>query len=402
MSINVDTIAEMVVLSLESAGYARSTIGQYKKSIKALKEFSICQDGIYTKELGAEFAQMTISPKTGNFSKQRKFDYNRIVWLFDCYVDSGIIDPAIIRTRAKTADPKTDSYIQLLVSWHAYMERHGLALSTKEYYGHLSREYLLFLERSGIKAICDADVWSISGFFKSLTDRSWSNTSMYSLVTSFRPFLRYLGRQDLVCACDMMRARRPHTIIPAVDKEDVAKVIAVCSNGSIPSRDAAITLLALVYGIRACDIIELRICDIDWTAGSISIIQQKTKNPLVLPLVSSVGNALSDYLIDERPQVDDDHVFLRSFAPYAALSDHSSIYDIISKTFTLAGAAKTAVGTRLLRHTAATRMVNVATPLPVVSAILGHASQDSTNTYIATDEEKMRSCVLPLPEGVQQ
>jgi hypothetical protein len=38
-------------------------------------------------------------------------------------------------------------------------------------------------------------------------------------------------------------------------------------------------------------------------------------------------------------------------------------------------------------------------PLPTISAILGHASQESTNTYLSVDTDRLLACVLPVPAG---
>nr|WP_275543477.1 tyrosine-type recombinase/integrase [Bifidobacterium longum] len=56
-------------------------------------------------------------------------------------------------------------------------------------------------------------------------------------------------------------------------------------------------------------------------------------------------------------------------------------------------------GSRLLRRNAATRMLEAATPLPTISAVLGHADPDSTRVYMATHRGGMLACVLPVPEG---
>ena len=56
-------------------------------------------------------------------------------------------------------------------------------------------------------------------------------------------------------------------------------------------------------------------------------------------------------------------------------------------------------GTRMLRHHAATKLLRAGTPLPTISAILGHSSPESTNVYLSEDTEQMRACVLPLPAG---
>ena len=82
MDTTVTGIAAVVVAELRTAGYMESTIGQYQKSIKALTGFAEARGGVYTPALGASFASMTISPRTGRFSAQRRFDYRRLVRVY--------------------------------------------------------------------------------------------------------------------------------------------------------------------------------------------------------------------------------------------------------------------------------------------------------------------------------
>jgi len=42
-----------------------------------------------------------------------------------------------------------------------------------------------------------------------------------------------------------------------------------------------------------------------------------------------------------------------------------------------------------------------AVPLPTISAVLGHASEESTNLYMSVDRLRLRDCVLPVPGSVQ-
>ncbi|MGP5220520.1 tyrosine-type recombinase/integrase [Arthrobacter rhombi] len=168
------------------------------------------------------------------------------------------------------------------------------------------------------------------------------------------------------------------------------------------ARDAAITLLALVAGLRACDLIALRLRDINRRESTVGIVQQMTGNPLVLPLLPVIAEKLAQYVLVDRPDTRNDHVFLRSVAPHTELSDHASIYEVTRRTFSAAGTYRLKAGTRLVRHNAATRLLRAGTPLPTISAVLGHADPDSTNAYLATDTEHMRACVLPLPAALQQ
>jgi integrase len=125
------------------------------------------------------------------------------------------------------------------------------------------------------------------------------------------------------------------------------------ASGTVTARDAAITLLALTTGLRACDIIGLRLRNIDWRGHTIGIVQQKTNNPLRVPLTGLVAAKLADYVLDERPVSADDHVFLRSVAPHVRLADHASVYRVTAETFRKAGVSDVKAGTRFLRHNAA-------------------------------------------------
>jgi hypothetical protein len=66
MDTTVTGIGSVVVVELRTAGYLESTIGQYEKTIKALTCFAKERGGTYTPALGAVFAAMTISPRTGS------------------------------------------------------------------------------------------------------------------------------------------------------------------------------------------------------------------------------------------------------------------------------------------------------------------------------------------------
>ncbi|AOT05844.1 tyrosine-type recombinase/integrase [Arthrobacter sp. U41] len=398
MVTTVTAIGDVVVAALEDAGYMQSTIGQVRKSIKWLGVLAKKQDGFYTSKLGAEFASMTTSPRTGRYSAQRHTDYGRLVWLFDSYVLTGTVDLSMRPRGRQKEKPSSPEFSKLLVSWSQDMEQRGLARSTQDCFGGLACEYLIFLEACGISSWDDADGSSVLAFLESLRSR-WADSSMWSAVASFRPFLKFTSRTDLLDALALVRARRHHEIVALLDSGVEGEVVDACRQGLVSSRDAAIALLALSTGLRACDIRGLRLADIDWRGGTIGIVQQKTGNPLTLPLPPLILAKLGHYVLDERPVSAEEEVFLRLKAPHVALADHAAIYVVVNKVFHASGVADVKVGTRALRYNAASKLLQAGTALPTISAILGHAHSDSTNVYLSADTERLRSCVLPLPEG---
>jgi hypothetical protein len=111
---------------------------------------------------------------------------------------------------------------------------------------------------------------------------------------------------------------------------------------------------------------------------------------------------LAAYVLGERPRSGDDHLFLRSVAPHTRLGDHATVHRVTVETFRKAGVTDVKAGTRLLRHNAASRLLAAAVPRPTISAVLGHASEESTNLYMSVDRLRLLDCVLPVPEAVQR
>lgn len=401
MDTTVTHVGSVVTAALRAAGYMESTISNYQKTITLLEDFIDARGGVYSPTLGAEFAALTTSPRTGRFSPVRRFNYMRLVTVFDSYVRTGQVDLAVRSRGGGGRQPTSREFTALNAAWEADMVDRGLAPATREAYGRVSRSYLAYLEDHGISRLDDATPATIPGFFASLLDR-WAQSSLFWQVSNFRPFVKFTGRRDLVDAISLVGARRSHTIIPVLSDDDAQRLISACASaGTVSRRDAAITLLALMTGLRACDIIDLRLTDIDWRAQTISLVQQKTKNPVTLPLPGLLAGTLADYVLTGRPGSDDDHLFVRSLAPHIQLADHASIYTITANTFRKAGVTDVKAGTRFLRHNAASRLLRAAVPLPTIAAVLGHASQESTNVYMSVDDKRLLECVLPVPTGAR-
>lgn len=343
---------------------------------------------------------MTTSVRTGRFSPQRRFDYRRLVTVFDSYVQTGRVDLAVRGRGGGGPRPEGSGFVGLDAAWDAEMGRRGLAPATREAYGRVARSYLVFLEGRGIAVLDGADGASVLAFMESLLDR-WAKSSLFWVVSNFRPFLKFTGRTDLVNALNLAGVKRFHAIIPALDDADEELVVRACASGVVSARDAAITLLALSTGLRACDIVALRLGDVDWRGHTIGIVQQKTGNPLTLPLPALLLSKLASYVLDERPHCADDHLFLRLKAPHTRLGDHATVHQVTTQTFRKAGVNQPKAGTRLLRHNAASRLLAAAVPLPTIAAVLGHASEESTNLYMSVDRRRLLDCVLPVPGAVR-
>jgi integrase len=163
-------------------------------------------------------------------------------------------------------------------------------------------------------------------------------------------------------------------------------------------RDKAIGTLALIYGLRCCDIAKLKVNEVDFDAEEISICQQKTTAPIVLPLTTTAGNAIYDYAELERPQNGSEFIFLSENRPYGRMTE-SSIGNIAAKIMAAAGIRQNAgdrKGFHIFRHRLATDLLGNSVPQPIISKITGQTSPDSLEAYLSADFVHLKECALSI------
>lgn len=165
-----------------------------------------------------------------------------------------------------------------------------------------------------------------------------------------------------------------------------------------PLRNRAIMLLGLKLGLRNKDICCLTLDDIDWENDLIRLNQHKNGKPLILPLTSEVGNALMDYILNERPpiRVADSNVFLRRQAPYIGISKTYHTCRQVIDLLEIIPVNGTGRGTHLLRYTFVNRLLEAETSHQIITDALGHTTKESDKNYISMEASMLRQCAIGL------
>lgn len=164
-------------------------------------------------------------------------------------------------------------------------------------------------------------------------------------------------------------------------------------------RDYIVLLLAVELGMRAGDIRNLKFENIKWHIDTIEFIQEKTNNPIRLPLVENLKYALVDYIKNSRPNGNDIHIFIRHRAPFTPFEKGHVFWSIINKYMNAAGIASNQRkhGLHSLRHSMASNLLKNNTPYPVITGVLGHENSNTTRSYLRIDIEQLRTVALEVP-----
>jgi integrase len=182
-----------------------------------------------------------------------------------------------------------------------------------------------------------------------------------------------------------------------LSQEQIAAVLAATRKdvSSQGLRDYAILQPLATYGVRAGEIVQLKIDDIDWRGDTLRIRHTKTHSQTLLPLSASVGEALLAYLQRGRPKTDCREVFIRSRAPYGPLRSVSS--EIQRRVLAAGVKPEGKFGPHAFRHARAVSLLRAAVPRKVIGDLLGHRSYDATIPYLKLATEDLRAIALDIP-----
>lgn len=233
---------------------------------------------------------------------------------------------------------------------------------------------------------------------KVLTRRYYASRNPLTLNEIYFP----LFPVDYVARIHMPPVSKSVKISSAWQLDELKAMLdAIDRNSPIGKRDYAMIVLACVLGLRIGDIKTLRFSSFSWEEKKLSIIQHKTHNPLTLPIQDAVGWAVIDYIRKGRPHYyESDIIFLKHMLPFNPIGDDNHMQQQITCYVRKAGIDKRSKkhsGFHSLRHSACSLLLEMETPLPIITDILRHSDSNVTSVYQKTDLQKLSECIL-LPE----
>ena len=299
-----------------------------------------------------------------------------------------------------TSVPNGPQDPQLLVAFGQWMrQQRGTCHSTLYNYNlHL---------RPLLDRIADAPSRLNAGMLREFVlerHRSSGCATAKKCTTALRMFLRFLIANSycavgLEAAIPTLAHWRLSTLPRYLQPEEVERVIASCDRSSpVGRRDRAILLLLARLGLRAGDIVHLRLSDIDWKNASIQVCG-KGRRQTRLPLTQEMGQAIVDYLQNGRPRSSTDTVFVCCRAPFLSFGSHCAVSVIVDSALRRAGVVRPNRGAaHLLRHSIATSMLRQGASLKDIADLLRHSSIQTTQIYAKVDIAALRQIAQPWPE----
>jgi integrase/recombinase XerD len=379
---------------LTSLGHTRLTVAGYGDAARHFAEWLLNSDiAVVDVDDGviSRFARHRCKCSGNRQHRRLSAKYVRRVRRFVCFL--------IERGVAKAAAPKVAVVNQRVAEFQDWLRHHrGISERTVDRHGRMVMRLLSGLGDD--PGTYDAEL--IRRVILAETQKS-SRPNVKTMTTALRGYLRFLAahgacRPWLDWAVPTIPQWRLSALPRYLPLTDVERLIASCDLTKTHGiRDKAILLLLARLGLRAGDILGMRLDDIMWDEGALRV-RGKGRREVQLPLPQDAGDALLDYLERARPLVKDDRIFLRSSAPYRSFTGPCAISGVVKLALKRAGITDApSRGANLLRHSAATGMLRAGATLDAIGAMLRHRSVDTTAHYAKVDIAMLRQIAQAWP-----
>jgi site-specific recombinase XerD len=282
---------------------------------------------------------------------------------------------------------------------HYLVTERGLTAGSAGVYSAAARAFAehVCLPGGGVRPVTAGQV---TGFVMTESSRR-SVRGARMMVTALRALLRswhHCGAlpADLSGAVPGVAPWGGRRVICPPSAGQVTAMLAGCDRSRRTGvRDYAIVLMLARYGLRKSEMIALRLEDIDWRAGHITIRGKRNRID-VLPLAVDVGEALAAYLTSGRHRGSCRALFLSAKAPASGMTG-SGVSHVVRDACLRAGV--TPFGPHRLRHFAGTAVLEAGGSLAETGQLLRHFRPASTSIYTAISTRALRPLARPWPAG---
>ena len=404
---NLQLLVADVMVALKNAGYATYTIRNwYFPVFKALLEYS---KGRTFRNFEEVYQEFTSSCTKELLIRKAKTAIGNLAYFAET---RSLANGKKNRLgKEKIANSISKEFLELLELYRLSQINKSLALNTINSTISCGKIFFRSMQQQGFQTLDAITIQACTHFFigdegKQRKDYTFRKRLSWILKACNEYYPSGICKKILGYLPEITSARKN---IQTLTEEEKDKIASVLHSPGCPltKRDRVIGLLALYSALRSWDIANLKQENIDWKHDTISIVQCKTSKPLVLSLSACVGNAIIEYLLEERPAVDFPEVFISERRPYRPISP-STCYDTSVRIMSCAEIrmdGNQRKGLHLFRHSLATEMLAKAIPITTISEVLGHKGPLSSQVYLSADFPHLKQCALsierfPIREGV--
>jgi site-specific recombinase XerD len=284
-----------------------------------------------------------------------------------------------------------------LRAFDSYLKTRGMAEKTRTAYGTDASQLAEWAAAQGLSPF-DLTPRMLRRYAGVISERGLSKSSVARKIASIRAFYRNLVQRGLLEAnpADLVATPRKDQYLPRVLKPaETAEVLESIPAGTpLELRDRALFEVAYGCGLRAEELVNLDLTDLDPDAEEIRVTGKGSKTRIV-PAGEPAWKAIELYLDRARPKLANAARDATRAEPALLLSKSGrrlSTSDVRRRLRVATQRAGTGPGVtpHTLRHSYATHLLEGGADLRAIQELLGHASISTTQTYTRIESSRLR------------
>jgi integrase/recombinase XerD len=230
-------------------------------------------------------------------------------------------------------------------------------------------------------------------YLQNQTRRGQSTRTVARRLAAIRALLRFQIAQgiDTTPILQQLERPKPERSLPKIlSKAQVTQLLCAPDPKSIFfSRDVAILELLYASGLRATELCDLKLRDVNFQVGCVRVLGKGMKERIV-PLGRAAIEAMQRYLAESRPKLDR-HASDRFFLSRTGKSmERIGLWMLVERYGRRCGLLKE-ISPHVLRHCFATHLLAGGADLRVVQELLGHSDISTTQIYTHVDSSKLKA-----------
>jgi integrase/recombinase XerD len=292
-------------------------------------------------------------------------------------------------SKNERSDNMNPSYQRLYYRFQEYLTARGFSRRTIPDYLSYTERFLTYLEDLQITEINDVDLALMNDYQIRLLEYQYrgkpvTNTTRRRAIVAIRSFFKCLIKLDLIRhnpTAGLELPKCPKTLPRNIlTKKEIAKLLGTPElNSPLGIRDRAILEVFYSTGIRASELCNLRLNDIDLVRGELRVNQGKNAKDRVVPLGEIACDYLAVYLQVARPKLTPEDQTL--FVTHRGKRFYYTGVSALVAGYARKAGIKKRIACHSLRHTCATHLLHGKADIRYIQEMLGHTSLATTQIY---------------------
>lgn len=270
----------------------------------------------------------------------------------------------------------------------------GLSNNTIVSYRSDLNKYVNYLSRKKIGSVSNADRQTIADFMFNQKEKGLAPVSISRNLVAIKTFYRFLVRERIFKKDPTSVIESPKLWKNLPEVMSLAEVERLIKSPNLRRdqgiRDRAILEMMYATGMRASELVNLKLEDVNLEVGFVRCLG-KGKKERIVPLGSKAKEALARYRDKVRPKAAKGRIVSYVFlSRLGRRISRQSLWKII-KRYAKEAKIKRVIKPHTLRHSFATHLLEGGADLRSVQEMLGHCDISTTQVYTHINKDRLKN-----------